>query len=245
MGIVGTSVPRVDGPAKVAGTARYVDDITFPGMLYGRTIRATIPCGLVTGVRLGFDPAGFTVVDHRDIPGRNRILHVTDDQPCLVEREVRHQAEPVLLLAHADREALLRAEVQLDYERHEPVLDPLRSSQVHKRILIQCGNLDRGFRAADLVVEGEYRTGAQEHAYIETNGVIAVPEPDGGVTIYGSIQCPYYVHHALTVLLALPAEKVRVVAVEQGGGFGGKEDYPSVIAGHAALLALKDRKSVV
>ena len=109
MGIVGTSVPRVDGPAKVAGAARYVDDLTLPGMLHGRTIRATIPSGLVTGVRLGFDPAGFTVVDWHDVPGRNRILHVTDDQPCLVEREVRHQAEPVLLLAHADPEALLRA----------------------------------------------------------------------------------------------------------------------------------------
>jgi len=244
MGIVGTSVPRVDGPAKVAGTARYVDDLAFPGMLHGRTIRATIPAGLVTGVRLGFDPAGFTVVDWHDVPGRNRILHVTDDQPCLVEREVRHQAEPVLLLAHADREALLRAEVLLDYERHEPVFDPLRSSQVHKHILIQCGDLDRGFRSADVVVEGEYRTGAQEHVYIETNGVIAVPEADGGVTIYGSIQCPYYVHHALTVLLALPEAKVRVVAAEQGGGFGGKEDYPSVIAGHAALLALKAHRPV-
>jgi CO/xanthine dehydrogenase Mo-binding subunit len=182
MGVVGTNVPRVDGPAKVAGTARYVDDLAFPDMLHGRTVRATIPSGLVTGVRLGFDPAGFTVVGWRDIPGRNRILHVTDDQPCLVEHEVRHSAEPVLLLAHEDREALVRAEVHLDYERHEPVLDPLRSSHVHKHILIQSGNLERGFRAADLVVEGEYRTGAQEHAYIETNGVIAVPEVDGGVT---------------------------------------------------------------
>ena len=244
MGIVGTSVPRVDGPAKVAGTARYVDDLAFPGMLHGRTIRATIPCGLVTGVRLGFDPAGFTIVDWHDVPGRNRILHVTDYQPCLVEREVRHQAEPVLLLAHQDPEALLRAEVHLDYERREPALDPLRSTHVHKHVLIQSGDLARGFRAADVVVEGEYRTGAQEHAYIETNGVIAVPEADGGVTIYGSIQCPYYVHHALTVLLALPEDKVRVVATEQGGGFGGKEDYPSVIAGHAALLALKARRPV-
>jgi CO/xanthine dehydrogenase Mo-binding subunit len=244
MGLVGTSVPRVDGPAKTAGTARYVDDLAFPGMLHGRTIRATIPCGLVTGVRLGFDPAGFTVVDWHDVPGRNRILHVTDDQPCLVEREVRHPAEPVLLLAHEDREALLGATVHLDYERSEPILDPLRSPQVHKHILIECGNLDRGFRAADLVVEGEYRTGAQEHIYIEPNGVIAVPEPDGGVTIYGSLQCPYYVHHALTALLALPADKVRVVATEPGGGFGGKEDYPSVIAGHAALLARKARRPV-
>jgi CO/xanthine dehydrogenase Mo-binding subunit len=93
-------------------------------------------------------------------------------------------------------------------------------------------------------VEGEYRTGHQEHVYIEPQGVIAVPEPDGGITVHGSLQCPYYVHHALTALLGLPGERVRVVATEPGGGFGGKEDYPSVIAAHAALLARKAGRPV-
>jgi CO/xanthine dehydrogenase Mo-binding subunit len=242
-GVVGTSVPRVDGPAKVGGTARYVDDLVFPGMLHARTIRTTVPAGRLTGVTLGFDPAGFTVVDWRDIPGRNCIAHITDDQPCLVQDIIRHQAEPVLLLAHEDRDTLWSATVRLTEEREEPVLDPLRATRFHKRITIADGDLALGFRAADLVLEGEYRTGAQEHVYIETNGVIAVPE-HGGVTIHGSLQCPYYVHHALTILLGLPDEKVRIVAAEHGGGFGGKEDYPSVIAGHAALLALKSGRPV-
>ena len=244
MGVVGTSVPRVDGPAKAAGATRYADDLTFPGMLFGRTIRTTVPSGRITGIHLDFDPAGFTVVDRRDIPGANAVLHLTDDQPCLVQDEVRHQAEPVLLLAHADRAALAAASVRLDYVRSEPVLDPLRSPRSHKEILIEAGDLARGFAQADLVVEGEYRTGAQEHAYIEPNAVVALPDERGGVTIHGSIQCPYYVHHALTHLLALPDDRVRVVATELGGAFGGKEDYPSVIAGHAALLALKARRPV-
>jgi len=244
MGVVGTSVPRVDGPAKVGGTAKYVDDLVFPGMLHGRTIRTTIPCGRLTDVELDFDPAGFIVVDWLDVPNRNCIVHITDDQPCLVQDVIRHVAEPVLLLAHEDREVLWRARVHLTEEREEPVLDPLRAGRFHKQILIASGDLSNGFRSADLVLEGEYRTGAQEHVYIETNGVIAVPEPDGGVTIHGSLQCPYYVHHALTTLFALPDEKVRVVAAEHGGGFGGKEDYPSVIAAHAALLALKAGRPV-
>ncbi|MGD0484491.1 MAG: xanthine dehydrogenase family protein molybdopterin-binding subunit [Gemmatimonadales bacterium] len=244
MGLVGQSVPRVDGAGKTSGATRYLDDLTFPGMLFGRTVRTTIPCGHVTGVHLDFDPAGFTVVDWRDIPGPNCILHVTDDQPCLVHEEVRHAAEPVLLLAHADREALWAAPVRLDEERAEPVLDPLRSPRAHKEILIERGDLAGGFAAADLVIEGEYRTGHQEHVYIEPQGIVAVPEPDGGVTLYGSLQCPYYVHHALTHLLDLPADRVRVVAAELGGGFGGKEDYPSVIGAHAALLALKARRPV-
>ena len=80
MEVVGQSVPRKDGAAKVAGAARYVDDITMPGMLYGRTIRTTIPAGRLTGVRLDFDQGGFTVADWRDIPGKNAIEHLTDEE---------------------------------------------------------------------------------------------------------------------------------------------------------------------
>lgn len=243
MSFVGQSVPRKDGAAKVGGTAKYVDDITFPGMLHGRTIRTTIPAGRITSIRLDFDTTGFTIVDYRDIPGRNVIEHLTEDQPCLVEQEVRHVAEAVLLLAHEDRETLLAANVVIEYELSEPVYDPLRSTQVLKQLLIEKGNLSRGFAGADLVIEGEYRTGHQEHLYIETNGFIAVPEGDG-VAVHGSLQCPYYAHKALKLLLNMNDEQVRVIQTEPGGGFGGKEEYPSMIAGHAALLALKAKRPV-
>ena len=244
MGVVGTNVPMKDGPAKVGGTAKYVDDLTFPGMLHGRTIRSTIPCGRLASLHLDFDTTGFTVVTHRDIPGRNVVALIADDQPCLVEREVRHPGEAIVLVAHEDKEKLLAANAVIQYERAEPVLDPRVSTQVHKHIRIEKGDVGKGFGRAELVVEGEYRTGHQEHVYIEPNGFIAVPEPHGGVTVYGSLQCPFYVHKALTVLLGMPNEKVRVVQTEPGGGFGGKEEYPSMIAGHAALLALKAKRPV-
>ena len=241
--VVGRSVPRKEGLDKARGAARYVDDLRFPGMLHGRTIRTTVARGQLTGVHLGFDPAGFTVVDHRDIPGRNVVALIQDDQPFLVEREVRHAEEPVLLLAHEDRETLRAADVRLDCRPSEPVLDPERSTRAFKEIVIEKGDLASGFAEADVVVEGEYRTGRQEHVAIETQGVIAVPAANG-VTVYGSLQCPYYVHKALVGLLGLPHENVRVVQAETGGGFGGKEDYPSIIAGHAALLALKSGRPV-
>src|SRR5918996_6050337 len=95
---------------------------------------------------------------------------------------------------------------------------------------------------ADVVVEGTYRTGHQEHVYIEPNAVIAVPE-EGGVTVHGSMQCPFYVIKALKSLLGAHAH-VRVVQTETGGGFGGEEEYPSMLAGHAALLALKSGRPV-
>lgn len=241
--VVGTSVPRKEGLDKVTGRARYVDDLTFPGMLHGLTVRSTVPCGEILSIRFDFDTTGFTIVDSRDIPGRNVVALIEDDQPALAEQYVRHYAEPILLVAHADREKLLQAKVHIEYRPETPVFDPARSPKTFKTIAIEKGNLDEGFAQADEILEGEYRVPHQEQLYIEPNGVIATPG-DRSVTVYGSLQCPYYVHKALRVLLGLPAEHVRVVQTETGGGFGGKEEYPSILAGHAALLALKSGRPV-
>src|SRR5687768_13972056 len=240
---VGRSVARKDGIGKATGRAIYADDLSFPGMLWGRTIRSEIACGRVRAIHRDFDETGFTIVDFRHIPGANVIALIELDQPCLVEQEIRHSAEPILLLAHEDRERLMSARVEIDYDPRPAVLDPEQSAIVFKHIRIEKGSVDTALATADLVIEGTYRTGAQEHVYIEPNGVIAVPE-DGGVAVYGSIQCPYYVHKALVTLLGDAVTQVRVVQTETGGGFGGKEEYPSMLAGHAALLALKARRPV-
>ncbi len=244
MNSVGTNTPRKEGLARATGAARYLDDLTFPGMLHGRTIRSTIAKGRVTGVSLDFDTTGFTIVDHRDVPGQNVIALIQPDQPALVVEQVNHPAEPILLLAHEDRDVLSRAKVAITYETETPVFDPTVSEHVFKHITIEKGNLARGFERAETILEGTYTTGAQEHVYIETNGVIAVPEPEGRMTLYGSLQCPYYVLKALKALLGDAVRDVRVVQTETGGGFGGKEDYPSVIAAHACLLALKSGRPV-
>jgi CO/xanthine dehydrogenase Mo-binding subunit len=246
---VGRNVLRKEGAAKVSGAAKYIDDLSFPDLLHARTIRSTIPAGEIASIRFNFDTAGFTIVDFRDVPGRNIVALIEDDQPCLAERAIRHFAEPIVLLAHEDRETLLAAEVQIDYRETTPQYDYEASQAVFKKIGIEKGNVADGFALADVIVEGEYRMGHQEQLYIETNGVIAVPGngvPDDrdGITVYGSMQCPYYVHRALMVLLGLPGDKVRVVQTETGGGFGGKEEYPSMIAGHAALLAKKSGRPV-
>ena len=242
MPAVGTSVERKDGLGKATGRALYADDVAFPGMLYGRTIRTTIPRGRIRSMRLDFDADGFTVVDYRDIPGKNIVALIEPDQPFLVEREVRHIAEPVLLLAHEDREKLLGANVVIEYDAEAPVLDPLVSTVTLKKVGIDKGDVDAALASADLVVDGTYRTGHQEHVYIEPNGVIAVPEQNG-IAVHGSIQCPFYVVKAMRSLLG-PDAFVRVVQTETGGGFGGKEEYPSMVSGHAALLALKSGRPV-
>jgi CO/xanthine dehydrogenase Mo-binding subunit len=246
MPAVGQSVKRKDGIGKATGSARYADDLSFPGLLFGRTIRSTIPCGRVKSIRFDFDTTGFVICDWRDIPGRNVVALIEDDQPCLVETEVRHVAEPILLLAHEDREKLLAARVAIEYERADPIFNPLRSPRALKRFVIEKGDLERGFAKADLVVEGTYRTGHQEHVYIEPNGVVAVPEGEGAsgrIAVHGSMQCPFYVDRALRTILG-DAARVRVIQTETGGGFGGKEEYPSMLAAHASLLALKSGRPV-
>jgi CO/xanthine dehydrogenase Mo-binding subunit len=240
---VGANVLRKEGFAKVTGAARYLDDLRFPDPLVARTIRSTICAGQITDVHFNFETSGFTIVDHRDIPGRNIVALIDDDQPCLAEREIRHAAEPILLLAHRDVDRLMAADVAIDYRETIPTLDPERSTHVFKTIAIDKGDVARGLAEADVIVEGEYRVGHQEHLYIEPNAIVAVPDA-GGVTVHGSMQCPFYVHKALCVLLGLPDHLVRVVQTETGGGFGGKEEYPSMIAGHAALVALKAGRPV-
>ena len=118
------------------------------------------------------------------------------------------------------------------------------ADNIFKAYTVGRGDVDNAWERAHLIVEGEYHTGAQEQLYIEPNGMLALTSGSDSVTVWGSMQCPYYVHNALKALFALPDEKIRVVQMETGGGFGGKEEYPSVIAGHAALLAWKAGRPV-
>ena len=255
---IGLSAPRKEGRDKVTGRARYIDDISLPNMLHGATVRSSIPRGTIKNVNFGpgvhWDE--FVVVTAKDIPGKNCIALIENDQPCLADGVVNHPEEPILLLAHADHHALPKAvaAVQIEYESLPPIFtieDSERQKEViwgkdntFKTYLIQKGDVENVWANADRIVEGEYTTGAQEQLYIETNGIIAAYDAEHGVTIWGSLQCPYYVHKAMMALCGLPEDKVRVVQTETGGAFGGKEEYPSMIAGHAALLAMKSGRPV-
>ncbi len=256
--IVGTAVPRKEGRDKVTGKATYVDDMSLPGMLFGATIRSQIPRGKITNIT--FDPkiawSEFVIVAAKDIPGKNCIALIGEDQPCLAKEFVNHPEEPILLIAHPDRHALRKAadSILIEYDPL-PAIFTIEESErgpeiiwgsdnTFKTYLIEKGELDGVWAKADYIVESEYFTGAQEQLYIENNGMIAVYNAEHGITVWGSLQCPYYVHKSLMTLCNLPAEKVRVVQMETGGAFGGKEDYPSIIAGHAALLAMKSLKPV-
>ena len=255
---IGVSVPKLEGFDKVTGRARYLDDLRVPGILHGRTVRSTIARGRIRKVELdpGFDWSGMVIADHRDIPGENIVALIADDQPLLAADEIRHAEEPILLLAHENAERVEAAvrHVRIDVEPLEPVLTVEESlakkallvgdDNLFKEIRIARGDLAAGFAEADTIVEGEYRCGHQEQLYIENNAMMAEMTAGGGLVVRGSLQCPYYVHRALMRLFALPESKVRVIQTVTGGGFGGKEEYPSMLGGHAALLAWKSGRPV-
>jgi len=256
--IVGKSVPRKEGRDKVTGRSGYVDDMVLPNMLFGATVRSQVPRGRIRNITFGPGIAWdeFVIVSAKDIPGKNCISLIGDDQPCLASELVNHPEEPILLLAHPDRHLLPQAvkAVSIEYDPLPAIFTMEESERgseiiwgndnIFKTYLIEKGNLDAVWDQADYIVEGEYSTGAQEQLYIENNGMIAAFDAAQGITVWGSLQCPYYIHKALMALCDLPAEKVRVVQMETGGAFGGKEEYPSMIAAHAALLAMKAGKPV-
>src|ERR1043165_7204284 len=255
---IGKPFPRKEGRKKVTGQALYIDDLTFPGMLHGATVRSPAARGRIKNISFTGDIPWheFTIVTAKDIPGANYVALILNDQPYLAAEVVNHPEEPVVLIAHRDKYLVeeARRNVLIEIDERPAVFsleDSLARKQiiwgednVFKKFLVDKGDVDSAWANADFIVEGEYETGAQEQLYIENNGAIAIANPNEGVTVWGSMQCPYYVHKALLKLFPLTEDQVRVIQTETGGGFGGKEEYPSLLAGHAALLSLESGRPV-
>ena len=258
---IGQSVPRVDGAAKVRGTAAYVDDLVMPGAIHGATVRSDVARGLLRGIVRdpSFDWNGVTVVTHEDIPGENVVALIEDDQPLLAKGEIRHAYEPVALVACEDPVRLQHAvrALRLDVEPLPPLLtmeDALagreiihKTDNVQKRYVIEHElggkTIDEIISACPVALSGTYRVHHQEQLYIEPQGMIAWWD-EGGVHVTGSLQCPFYVHKALKRAFGEDGGRVHVSQAVTGGGFGGKEEYPSLLAAHAALLSLASGRPV-
>ncbi len=251
---IGGSPDRVDGVPKVTGTALYVDDLEAPGAWHGATLRSDVPRGRFVSLTRAadFDWSDVVVVTADDIAGQNVVALIEDDQPSLVPvgGMICHREEALALVAAptraAARAALAHLTVVVDALPAVTTLDAaLRADvavhnddNVLKRLEIHRNDddIDEILARCAHVIEGTYETGAQEQMYIEPQGILAEWRGET-CRVTGSLQCPYYVHKALVMLLGLPDDQVVVTQAVTGGGFGGKEEYPSMIAGHAALLA--------
>jgi CO/xanthine dehydrogenase Mo-binding subunit len=245
--VVGQRLPRPDAVDKVKGTALFVDDLAFAGGLYAAVLRSPLPRARVLRLDVAAARAVrgvHAVLTAREIPGQNLIPMIQSDWPVLAGEFVRFVGEPVALVAAETREAAAEAlcAIAVEYEPLTPLLEideALEAGEIMAHWRVRRGEAAVALSRSDLVVvEGTYHTPYQEHAYIEPNGMIAAPDGSGGVTVWGSLQCPFYVQKAVATALGLGQNRVRVVQAATGGGFGGKEDAPSAPAAHAALLAM-------
>ncbi len=242
---------RVDALSKLRAEARYIRDEHIPGLWYGVTLRSPHPRARILSIDFDpdFDWQKVTVVTAQDIPN-NYVAIIEKDMPVLAEEIANYYGEPVALIA-APTEAQAREaarHIQINYEPLPFIDDPLKAEQspiklygqdnVFKHIHIERGDLDKAAREAFRTIELEAETGFQEHVYLEPQGMVAIPDGDNHIIIKGSMQCPYYIKDSLNEVFA-GKKKITVVHATTGGAFGGKEDFPSLLAAHVAMLAYK------
>jgi len=258
--VVGQVVPRPEANKKVTGKAIYTDDISFPGMLFGATLRAGIPHGRVNKIDISKAkelPGVRAVLTAEDIPGRVNHGEIIQDWPALigVGEKARYVGDAIAIVAADTQEIANKALdlINLEIEPLSMVTNPVdakkdgaplvhESGNLLKHIKVDKGDIQKGFKEADVIIEDTYYTPTYEHAFMEPECSIARPLEDGKMEVHVGSQIPYSDRAQVAAALDLPLEKVRVRSPLVGGGFGGKEDIAGQI--HAALLANATGKPV-
>jgi selenium-dependent xanthine dehydrogenase len=254
-GGVGLCVERSDARGKVLGTGKYVDDMKVPGMLHGAVLRPPKARVLVKGIDASEAlamPGVRAVLTAADVPGERLQGHIIHDWPAMIAvgEETRYVGDALALVAAETRKIAKEAaaRIRLDYEVLPPLVDPKRALDADAPKLHPKGNLlartalkrgdpDGAIAGAAIVVRKRFRTPETEHAFMEPESALAIPEADGTLTLYTGTQSIYDDHKGVVGVLGLPPEKVKVISAYVGGGFGGKEDL--IVQHHAALLAWK------
>ena len=238
---ISKSVVRKDHEPKMSGRSLYVGDYGNEGVLTGKFLRAKAARARILSVKVPELPPGYFYIDRRDVPGVNKVHIVMDDTPVFAEDITEYIGEPIAMVAGPDPKKVdeLLTAIQVDWEELEPVLDIRKSDTVFFDYEYGKGNLEEAFAQADKVYEEEFSTGYQDQTYLETQAMMAEPEENGRMFVHGSLQCAYYVHTALMQALGCGPDEVHVLQDVTGGGFGGKEDFPSILGCQAAVAARK------
>lgn len=245
MGNISESIKKKDHDAKMSGRALYVDDQVMEDMLYGRLLRSKKARARIKEIIEPKLPEGYFIVDKRDVSGVNNVHIVLDDTPVFVEDTVEYIGDPILMVVGPNLKGVERIlnEIVIVYEDLTPIIDMRKSDTVFFNYNYEKGDIDKALEEADRIFTETFQTGYQEQAYLETQGMIAYPH-DGRMTVRGSLQCPYYVHGAVAKALGYEAKDIQIIQDVTGGGFGGKEAYPSILACQTAVAAKKANKPV-
>ncbi|WP_084516397.1 xanthine dehydrogenase subunit D [Microtetraspora niveoalba] len=259
-GGVGDSALRPDGVLKVRGEFAYSSDLWIDGMLWGATLRSPHPRAKILSIDTSealAHPGVWTVLTHEDVPGRKHFgVDHTWDQPVLAFDEVRHQGEPIALVAADHPETARRAleKIRIEYEVLEPLTDARRAAfdpayprvqprgNVARHQPVRVGDVDAARELAEVVVSGEFQVGMQDQAFLGPESGLAIPAEDGGVDLYVATQWMHNDLEQIGPCLGLAEDKIRMTLSGVGGAFGGREDLSMQI--HAAMLALRTGKPV-
>ncbi len=257
--VTGEEMPRVDAIDKTLGTAKYVDDLTFPNMLYGSAVRSAYPRAKVLSIDVSKakEVEGVVaVLTANDLKGNQKIGHLKKDYDVLIPvGKITHfLGDAIVLISAKTKEALEQAKqlVNIEYEELPAVFSPVEASAKNAPLVHASGNLlaherlvrgnaEEKIKNSKYVVTKHYSVPPTEHAFLEPETAIAIPEGDG-IHIYSGDQSIWQTKKECAEATGLPMDKVHVTAMMVGGGFGGKEDMS--VQHHAAILALASNAPV-
>ncbi|MDO8753946.1 MAG: molybdopterin-dependent oxidoreductase, partial [Anaerolineales bacterium] len=265
---IGKSYPRIDARGKVTGETLYSGDLAMPGMLHLKTLFAERPHARVKSIHVEKAQAASgvaAVYTAKDVPVNEYGLQISD-QPVLcgpgsskpyadIVRFIGDQVAVVVANSEAEAEAALKL-IEVEYEDLPPLTDPITAMRPDAPLLhpdrgdtnvcvhykIRKGDVDTAFAKADVIVEDEYFTPVQEHAYLQPEAGLAYIDGDGLVTIKSGGQWTHADRETIAHALGLPNEKIRVIYPAIGGAFGGREDLSVQIT--LALAAMKLQRPV-
>lgn len=233
-----------------------MDELSFPGMLYARTVRSSVPRGRIMSIETPPLPPGYCIVDSSDIPGTNALVMIQADLPLLAAKDVGYVGQPILLVVGPEQKTLadISNRIIIRYqelpavttweEADACIVTPLAGEDnVYLKKQFERGDVQAAFDRAAHIFEDELKTDYQEHLYLETLRVTVVPE-NGRMAAYCPVQGPNGVALSIAFALGIPQDRVHCICTTVGGGFGGKIETPLMLAAHAALAAHKTKKPV-
>ncbi|MFQ5762740.1 MAG: xanthine dehydrogenase family protein molybdopterin-binding subunit [Candidatus Bathyarchaeia archaeon] len=255
--VIGKNVPRVDALDKVLGTAKYADDMEFPDMLWVKMLTSPHSHAQILDIdtrKAEALPGVVGVLTHKDIP-LNAFGYTFKDQPVLAEGKVRYYGEPVAAVAAETEDIAARAVklIEVKYKELPAIYDPREALKPGARSVhvggnltyhrkIRWGDIDKGFKQSDEIFEDDFSTQWQEQAFLEPHCGTAVADSSGKVTIWSSVQSPFFIQSQTCGVLKMPSTKVRIIQTPCGGGFGGKNEI--TVEPLTALFALRTKRPV-
>src|SRR5687767_765858 len=255
--VVGRSTPRVEGELKVTGKALYSADLNLPNILWGRCLRSPIPYGRIRRIdtsKASQVPGVKAVISGQDVPGL-RIGRCIYDTPVLADGVVRFIGEKVAAVAAETRLAAEQALelIEVEYEEIEPLLDPVAAISrdapvLHPDLLTYKGlpvpldsvsnvvaylkwgkgNLEEGFKQADVIIENTYTTQVTHQSYLEPHACVVKADSSGGAEVWSCSKTPFAVRGQLSNCIGIAKEKLIFHPMHIGGDFGGKGGFMDV-----------------